>query len=158
MQERLVDVISSLVADPEPAVLANPRQRRSLHHPPVPPQSLAALNPLPGYTALDAALPERLFALFVVVVGFVRVKLLGALSRCATRKFDGRLYGINEFLKHHRIVDVWRSDHHRQRDAASVDHKKVALRARFSLIRRIRTALLAPLLAGMLAAESTQAR
>src|SRR3954452_1561322 len=100
----------------------------------MPPQLLSALNPLPGYAALDAALPERLFALFVVI-GFVRVQFLGTLPRSAAGTSDG-LYGVHEILEHHRIVDVCRCEHHSKRDAASVDHK-VALRARFPLICRI---------------------
>jgi hypothetical protein len=53
-------------------------------------------------------------------------------------------------------VYVGGSEHHTERDALPVDHK-VALRARLSLIRRIRTGSCSPLFAGMLA-ESKEAR
>ena len=52
-------------------------------------------------------------------------------------------------------MDVCRSKHHRERDAFSVDHN-MALRARFPFIRRIRSGLVAPFLAGMLV-ESKEA-
>src|SRR5437660_1600960 len=76
-------VVPPLITDRKPAVLGHPRQR-PLHHPPVPAQLLGALYLLPGYAPLDASFPERPRALFVVV-GFVGVKLLGTLSRSATR-------------------------------------------------------------------------
>ena len=57
-QERLVDLLASLITDRQPPILRYPRQR-PLHYPPVPPQLLAALYLLPGYAALDAALLER---------------------------------------------------------------------------------------------------
>jgi hypothetical protein len=56
-EEGEVDIGSSLISDREPSVLTEPRAR-PLHHPPVPAESLLALNALPGYPALDAASPE----------------------------------------------------------------------------------------------------
>jgi hypothetical protein len=52
--------------------------------------------------------------------------------------------GVQQLLDDHRVVDIGRREHHRERDASPVDHK-VALRAPFPLIRRIRSGLLAPL-------------
>src|SRR5215207_6814457 len=151
--ERLVDVIAPLVADREPAKLGQPRQR-PLNHPPVPPQLLRTLYLLPGYAPLDPAFLERPRTL-LVVVGFVGVKLLGTLPRPALRAFDG-LDRVQKFLEEHRVVDVSGTRDHRERDAPPVDHH-VALRARFSLIRRIRTGFWTPFLAGMVA-ESKEAR
>ena len=146
-------VVPLLITDRKPAVLGHPRQR-SLHHPPVPAQLLGALYLLPGYAPLDASFPERPRALFVVV-GFVGVKLLGTLSRSASRAFDG-LDGVQKLLEDHRVVDVGGAGDHRERDAPAIDHK-MALRSRFPLIRRIRAGFSAPLMAGVLA-ESKEAR
>src|SRR5918994_7175706 len=151
--ERLVDVIAPLVADRNPAELGEPRQR-PLNHPPVAAQLLRTLYLLSCYAPLDATFSERPRTLRVVV-GFVDVKLLGTLSRSAPRAFDG-LDSVQKFLEDHRVVDVGGGCHHRERDAPSLDHN-MALRPRFSLIRRIRAGLLAPFLAGTLA-ESKEAR
>src|SRR5215203_6621999 len=153
MQKRLVDVIAPLVADRQPSVLREPRQC-PLHHPPVSSQLLAALYPLPCYATLDAALPQDLSAL-LVVVSFVSVQLLRTLPRPATGALYG-LDGIHEFLEDHRVVGIGGAEHHAQRDAPSV-RNKVALRVRFSLIRRILAGFCAPLFAGM-EAESKEAR
>src|SRR5215208_742032 len=153
MEKRLMDIVPPLIANREPAILRKPCQC-ALHYPPVAPQLLAALLALSCYPALDGTLSQGFFALFVVV-GFVGVKLLGALPRSTTGTLDG-LYGVYQLLENHRIVDVGCSKHHRQRDASSV-RNKVALRARFSLICRILSGFSAPLLAGM-EAESKQAR
>src|SRR5215210_2486541 len=142
MQKRLVDVIAPLVADREPSVLRQPRQC-PLHHPPVSSQLLAALYALPGYATLDIPLPQGPSAL-LVVVGLVGVQLLGTLPRPAT----GALYGldaIHQLLEDHRVVGIGGGEHHAERDASPV-RNKVALRDRFSLIRRILAGLCAPLI------------
>ena len=136
-----MNVVAALIANREPAILGKPGQR-AFHNPPVPPQLLAALNPLSCYPALDGTLSQSFFALFVVV-GFVGVKLVGALPRSTTGTLDG-LYGVYQLLENHRIMDVGRSKHHRQWDTSSV-RNKVALRARFSFICRIRAGFCAPL-------------
>src|SRR4029453_1888128 len=68
---------------------------------------------------------------------------------------DG-LHSVDELFESHRVMDVGRGKHHRQRDTPSV-RNKVALRALLSLIRRILAGFWAPLLAGR-AAESSEAR
>ena len=55
MEERLVDVVASLVGDGEPTVLGEPR-KCALHYPSMSTQLLAALDPLPGYANLYAVL------------------------------------------------------------------------------------------------------
>src|SRR5215204_3224098 len=129
MEKCLMDVVPPLIADGEPAVLRKPSQC-ALHHPPVPPQLLAALHSLSRYPAPDGTLPEGFFALFVIV-SFVGVKLVGTLSRSATGTLDG-LYSVDELFENHRVVDVCCAEHHTERDASSV-RNKVALGAGFLL-------------------------
>jgi hypothetical protein len=62
MEKGLMDVVAPLIADGESAVLRKPGQR-ALHYPPVPPQLLAAFNPLSRYPAPYATLSEGFFAL-----------------------------------------------------------------------------------------------
>src|SRR5215218_8452840 len=152
MEKSLMDVVAPLIANRKPTVLRKPCQR-ALHDPPVSSQFLATLLALSCYAALDMALSEGPFALFVVV-GFVGVQLVGALSRSAARALD-RFDRVHKFLKDRRIMDVCSGEHHTERDALSVNHN-MALRARLSLIRRIRAACRSPLLAGTLA-ESKEA-
>src|SRR5215208_3364007 len=140
MEKCLMDVVTPLIANREPAVLRKPAQC-ALHHPPVSPQLLAALNSLSCYPAPDGTLPEGFLALFVVV-SFVSVKFLGPLSRSATGSLDG-LYAVDQLFENHRVVDVCRAEHHTERDASSV-RNNMALRARFSFIRRIRSGFWAP--------------
>jgi hypothetical protein len=148
-----MDVVTPLIADGEPAVLGKPGQC-ALHNPAVPTQLLAALNSLSCYTTLYPAPSQGSFALFVIV-SFVGVKLVGTLSRSApTRTLDG-LYSVDELFENHRVVDVCCAEHHTERYASSV-RNKVALRARFSFICRIRSGFWSPLLAGM-EAESKEA-
>src|SRR5215218_563040 len=136
MEKRLMDVVSALIANREPAVLGKPGQC-ALYHPPVAPQLFGALYALSCYTALYPAPSQGFFAL-LVVVGFVGMQLLGALPRPSpTRMLDG-LYGIDELFEDHRVVDVCGSQRYREWDASSV-RNKVALRALLSFIRRIRS-------------------
>jgi hypothetical protein len=151
-----VDVVPPLVADREPAVLRKPGQR-ALHDPPVTPQPLARVDSASG-DAWDYAPPSQGFSTTREVVSLVGVELVGTLPRSAgtaTRPPD-RLDAIHGLLQDLRVVDVRGGEHYRKWEAPSV-RNKVALRARFSLIRRIRSGFRAPLLAGMLA-ESSEAR
>src|SRR5215204_1893407 len=135
MEESLMDVVASLIADGEPAVLRKPGQC-ALYDPPVPPQLLAALHSLSRYPAPDGTLPEGFFALFVIV-SFVGVKLVGTLSRSATGTLGG-LYSVDELFENHRVVDVCGAEHDTGRDASSV-RNNMALGARFFFICRIRS-------------------
>src|SRR5918996_4646 len=147
-----MDVLTPLIANREPAVLRKPGQC-ALHYPPVPSQLLAALYALSCYTALYAAPSQGSLAL-LVIVGLVGVKLLRALPWSATGTLD-RFYSVDELFENHRVVDICRAEHHTERDAPSV-RNNMALRARFSFIRRILADFVAPLFAGM-EAESKQA-
>ena len=83
------------------------------------------------------------------------MKLVGRPPRSATGTLDG-FYSVDELFENHRVVDICRAEHHTERDAPSV-RNNMALRARFSFIRRILADFVAPLFAGM-EAESKQAR
>jgi hypothetical protein len=121
-----------------------------LHHPPVTPQPLRTLHALPRYAPFDPALFERLGALRVVV-GFVGVYFLGTLPRALYG-----FYGVEKLREEHRVVAVRARTHRGQRDALPVANN-VALRARFALVRRIRSGFSAPFFAGTMV-ESKQAR
>jgi hypothetical protein len=149
-----MDIVSPLIANRQPTVLRKPRQR-ALHNPPMPSQFLRTLHTLSGYAPLDAPFSQSLRALFVVV-GFVGVHLIGALSRSASGTLN-RLDRVQKLLENHRIVDIiGGSADHTERDARPLDHN-MALRARLCLICRVRSGSLSPLLAGTLA-ESREAR
>jgi hypothetical protein len=148
-----MDIVSPLVTNRESTVFGDPR-KRALHDPPVPSQFLRTLHTLSGYVPLDASFSQSSRAL-LIVVGFVGVHLIGTLPRSASRTLD-RLDRVQKLLEDHRIVDVSGSGDHTERDARPLDHN-MALRARLSLIRRIRAGCCSPLLAGTLA-ESKEAR
>ena len=103
LRKRLVDVRPSLVRYRQPAVPRQPRQR-ALHHPPVPPQPLAALLALPGYPALDAALPQSLTAL-LGVVALVGVQLRRAFARATPAGVFVRRDGVHQVLEDVGVVD-----------------------------------------------------
>src|SRR5215211_1659916 len=155
MEERLVDVRPPLIAHRQPAILAQPRQR-TLHHPPVPSQLLARVDPTAG-DAWGYIPPPQGLPAAGEVVGFVGVQLLRALARPSgfpTRPL-GRLDAIHGLLQNLRVMDVCGAENYCERDTSSVCHN-MALRVRLSLICRIRAGSLTPLLAGTLA-ESKEA-
>jgi hypothetical protein len=135
-----MDVVASLIANCEPAVLRKPGQR-ALHNPPVSSQLLAALYPLSCYSALYPAPSQSSLAL-LIIVGFVGMQFLGTPPRPTSRTPDG-LYSIDKLFEDHRVVDVRGCEHYREWDAPSV-RNKVALRALLSFIRRIRSGFRAP--------------
>ena len=151
-----MDVIAPLIAYREPAVTGEPGQC-ALHHPSVPSQPLARVDPAPSDARLYAPLPQGLAAAREIVA-LLGVQLLRTLARPAPTAMGllDRLDGVHGLLQDRRVVDVGGREDYRERDAPSV-RNNVALRARFCLIRRIRAGSLAPLLAGTLA-ESKEAR
>lgn len=148
-----MDVIASLVANPESSEAAEPGQR-ALGNPTMTPKSLFRLDTPPRDATLDAPSPQCL-ATLCEVVSLVGVELLGTLPRTTSGALDW-LDGIDQFLEEHRVVDVGRREPRRERDALAFDHN-MALRARFAAIRRIRAGLAAPPGAATLA-ESSEAR
>ena len=123
MEERLTDVVPTLIAYREPAVTSQPGQR-AFHHPPVPSQPLARVYPASGHANLCVPLPRGLAAASEVV-GLVGVQFLRSLDR---------LQGVYRLLQDLRVVDVGGREHYRERDASSV-RNNVALGARYSFIR-----------------------
>src|SRR6187549_3264834 len=117
-------------------------------------QALAGLDAFAGDARGDVATAQE-DAAEPVVVALVGVQLGGALAPLAARAADGA-DGIDAGFQHRAGMGVGRGQRYREGDAASVDHK-VALRPRFTAIRRIRPGERAPLLAGTLA-ESSAAR
>jgi hypothetical protein len=75
-----VDVRPPLVAYREPAVTGEPRQRRALHHPPVPSELLAGVDPTSGDARFYAPLARSL-APSREILGLVGMQLGGALTR-----------------------------------------------------------------------------
>src|SRR5919204_5380958 len=145
MEERLMDVGPALVADREPTVLGQPSQR-PLDDPAMPSQALAALDALARNAHLDVAPPQGP-ATARNVVRLVRVQLVRAFAGPSTGALDGG-NAVQQGLKDGGLVLVGLREHHRERDAAAVDHKG-ALRARLAAIRRMRAGRRAPFFAGM---------
>ena len=138
-----MNIVALLVAHCQPTILAQPRQR-TLYHPPVLSQILAAVDPTAGGALCYSPLPQGLAAAGEVV-GLIGVQLVGALARpsgFATRSLD-RLDAIHGLLQDLGVVDVRGREDYRERDASSVCHN-MALRARLSLVRRIRAGSLTP--------------
>src|SRR6266568_2711437 len=137
-----MDVVPTLVADGQAAVLRQPGQG-PFDHPTIPPEPLAALDPLPSNPALDPPTMQKPSAPRDVVA-LVGMHLLRPLASAPTGGLDW-WDGIDEPLEAHRIVPVGAAQETGERDAASVDHQ-MALRARFAFIRGIRPDSIAPFL------------
>lgn len=75
------------------------------------------------------------------VISLVSIQLARSLPWSPPRTTNW-LNSINRFLQHLAVVDVSRRMRYRERDSLSVDHR-MALRARFSAIRRVRPGLFA---------------
>ena len=156
MQKSLVHVQPSLVADDQPTELAQP-SKCAFDDPPVLAQLLATLHVAPGNARSDTPLSESTSAP-LEIVPFVSMQLgrsFPAASAHKSRLLD-RLDCIDHISKSVAIMHVSRSADYRERNSFGVDHN-MALRARFSFIRRIGAGTLSPFLAAMLA-ESTAAR
>ncbi len=149
-----MDVGAPFVTNLQAAVAVEPRAR-SFHDPAVAAQPLARLDALARDARRDAS-PAQLGPQRGRVIRLVGVQLRGALARAAPPAALDRLDGIHGFEHHARVVDVGRAQRVRERDAFGVDHK-MALRARFASIRRIRAGFFAPPTAGTVK-ESTEAR
>lgn len=136
-----MDVVSAFVAYLEAPEAVHPRQR-SLHRPPIPAQPLARVDASPCYPRGYTPLPECLTA-SREVISLVSMELVGTFAWSATMRFADRRDRVHGLFQDPRIVDVCRRVGHREGDAVSVDHK-MALRALFAFIRRIRAGLLTP--------------
>jgi len=98
-----MDIAPPLVANGKAAELGKPGQR-PLDHPPVPPQTLTALDPAAGDAVLDAPTGKSPTTA-AVVVGLVGVQPGGAFARASPALADRR-DGIHERLQHPAVVHV----------------------------------------------------
>ena len=119
---------------------------RALYHPAVAAQLLTAVHAPTGNAVLDAALLQG-YAQCLTIVAFVRMNL----HRTA-RKWDR----VNRLDEHFAVGSVSRRAEDRQWQAVTVYHK-MALRALFAAIRRVRSRGLPPF-GAVTRAESTEAR
>ena len=140
-----MNVIAPFVANTQPAEAVEPRPR-ALHDPTVTTEPLARLDAAARDPRRDAALSQRA-PQRVRVVSLVGVQLLGPLARTPPPPAPDRHDGVHHCEQHPGVVDVGRAQERRERDAPALDHK-MALRARFPAIRRIRAGFCAPLGAG----------
>jgi len=114
---------------------------RALHHPAVASQPLAAVHTAPCNARLDAPLAQCPSALGIVIA-FVRMNFVGALSRPALQARH-RWYGVQQFFKEHRVVPVGAACQDRQRHAARIG-QDVALAAKLAPVRGVGASFLAP--------------
>lgn len=134
LKESLMNIEPSLVAYGQPTKLVQPC-KSTFDHPTVPSQLLAALYPSSGYpwndTSLSHCLSVGLGVVPLVCMYFVRAFSWSASS--ALEWWDS----IYHLLQHLGVRYVSSCCLYGQRYSASLDHK-MALRAWFSLIRRVR--------------------
>lgn len=150
-----VDVGAALVAHREAAEAGEPGQG-ALHHPPVPAQALAALDPASGDAGRDAprtALP----AAAAVVVGLVGVQLARPAPRTAPRARPDRRDRVECRGEHAAVVSVGPAQGHAKGRAPGVGDQ-VPLGAGLASVGRARAGLRAPLFAGTLALSSAARR
>ena len=147
------DVGASFVADGDTTEAGEPGER-TLDHPSVSAEALAALDAAPGDAWNDRPAAQRPPAVGEVVA-LVGVQL-GRAAAWPARTLADRRHGIDQHLQKFAVVPVGRRDPQGEGDAVGIV-EDVALGARLAAIRRVRAGLLAPLFAGTLAL-STAAR
>jgi hypothetical protein len=148
-----MNLLQLFVPDPQPSKAVRPCAC-ALHDPAVAPQPLARVHPPPRDAWLYTS-AAKLRVQCSRVICLVRVQLRGAPSRSASH-LTYWLNGVNAAQHHPCIVHVGSARHDRKREAFGFDHR-MALRARFPSIRRIRAGLCHPFGAGTIN-ESTDAR
>ena len=156
MKEGEMNIGAALVADGEATVAREPGQG-ALDDPAMSAELLAGVDALASDAAPDPA-PMEVASAPGEVVRLVGVELQRTLARAAGAATwaEDRWDAVDQRLEEARVVQVRRREADDQGDAPAVDHK-MALRARFAAIRRIRPGRFAPLFAGTLA-ESRLAR
>src|SRR5712691_1352102 len=148
-----MNVKPPLVSNGQSAKVVEPG-KGALHYPSVPSQLLPALDASPG-DPRDYASVAKGLAVSLRVIPLVGMHLDRTLARTTSSAVQRR-NGIYHLLQHRRVRHVSSRTPYRQRYASPFDHK-MALRAWFSLIRRVRSCCLLPFftpLAGIVA-EST---
>ena len=151
-----MNIEPSLITDSQPTIVIEPG-KCAFDHPPVPTQPFCALDATPGYTRSDASVPEGTPAP-LIVIAFVRMQLGWSLTAASAKlsRLLYRFYRIHNISQSVAVMDVGSSTDYRKGNSRTVDHN-MALRARFSFIRRIRPGSFSPFLARTVA-ESTEAR
>jgi hypothetical protein len=135
-QESLVNIISPFVADTQSPEPIEPGES-SLHDPAVFPQSLARFNASSGNPGSNPSLAQQLSA-ERVVVSFVGMYLVWPETRASRSGGVDSRDCIDDGLQRLAIVPVGARHHQAQRRAMAVD-RKMALRALFAAIRRVRS-------------------
>src|SRR5215210_6581136 len=130
------------------AVGSKKARQRPFHHPAVPTQPFARIDPAPGYARLYATLPKDASAAREVVA-LVDMDLVRLPSGPSARG-PYRLDALYELLEDPGVVDVGPGQDHRERQAVAVD-QEVALGAGATSVYGVGTGLLAPFFAGTLA-------
>src|SRR5918995_155554 len=133
--EGLMDVVAPLIADREPPELPQPRQG-PLDHPAMATQPLAGIHTLAGDADLDVALVQEAAAARDVV-RLVSMQLDRTGAGAAAPPLDGR-NAVDHGFEDGAVMTVRPAQLDGERGAASV-RNKMALRARFAAIRRIRS-------------------
>src|SRR4051812_28423032 len=145
-----MDIGAPLIAHAQATEVSEPGQG-ALDDPAVATQALAGVDALAGDAHPDVAFRQGLTAARDVI-GLVGMEFVRPLASLTRRRLDGR-DGVDQVLEDDRVVAIGTTQERGQRDPGSLDHK-MALRARFAPIRRIRPREVAPLLAGILALSS----
>jgi hypothetical protein len=142
-----------LISNGQPAEVVEP-SKCALHYPAVPSQLLTALDASPRNPRDNASLTKSESVLLRVIpfvsMYFDRTKAWSASSSVQRRN------GIYHLLQHRRVSHIRSGALYGQRYSSAFDHK-MALRAWFSLIRRVLACSLLPFftpLAGMVAESS----
>ena len=156
MEQRLEQVRPPLIADTQ-ATKAEQPGKCALHHPAVPSEPLAGVNPTASNSWRDATGAQGATEVRRVV-GLVGVQLGGTLPRTTglPSRADDRRDGVDERDELRRVVSVGRRETDRQRNPGAVDDQ-VVLGAGLAAVNRVRPGPLAPLLARTLT-ESRLAR
>ena len=116
-REGELEVVPPLVADGKAPELGKPDQR-PLDHPPVPAQTLTALDPAAGDAVLDATAGANPTTA-ALVVGLVGVQPGGAFTRPSPALADRR-DGIHDRLQHPAVVHVGARQLQRERDGETL--------------------------------------
>jgi hypothetical protein len=155
MQKRLVNVQLTLIPQHQPLELVEPGEG-AFNNPPVPAQPLTALDSSPRNSRSDAPLPQGTSAP-LEVVPLVSMQLARSLSASFAKHsplLDGldSVYCISESVG---AVSIGRGTDYGERNSLGVDHN-MALRRRFSLIRRIGAGSFAPFFAATVALSTAE--
>lgn len=148
-----MDIRAAFIADGQPAVSVQPRQR-ALHHPTMPPQTVIPLDALAGDPHLHVV-ARQVLATPGDVIGLVGVDLdraCASLPRGALDWWDRLQHRLEQLT----VMPVGAADQRRQGESLLIDDQMV-LGTGFPPIRRVGTGQFAPLFAGTLAL-STHAR